>query len=86
MLIITPFGRATSLSGISPYDSVVVVKSLQLAKSKLIMKSGLHPIFLVTPPYPPIEPKWDKYVDIVVALYDECPVRFIYVEIGDLVR
>jgi hypothetical protein len=75
ILIPTPLGKATSLSGISPKDAVTVIKSLEAAKSKLIIKSGLHAVFLVTPPSSPLEPKWEVYYDIIETFYQEHPVR-----------
>lgn len=62
------------MSGIPPKEAVIILKSLEQAKSKLILKSGLHATFLVTPPTTSIEPYWDKLDVILHTFYKEHPV------------
>lgn len=57
----TPLGKATCLSGISPRDAIVVLSSLQQARNRLILQTGFHVVFLVTPPSTHIEPNWNSY-------------------------
>ena len=66
-------GRATCLSGIAPRDAVHVLKPLFKARSKLILKGGLHCVFLITPPSTPIEPDWENYSKVLDALYKDHP-------------
>eukprot|EP01038_Epipyxis_sp_PR26KG_P006253 gene6253-8612_t len=67
----TPLGKSTTLSGISPRDAAQIIKPLQQARSRLILRGGLHPVFLVTPPFPQIEPNWANYEAILEELYKE---------------
>lgn len=69
----TPLGIATTVSGIAPKDAMQILKPLMDARSKLILKGGLHPVFLVTPPSTPIEPDWKNYEKILHVLYQEHP-------------
>ena len=54
---------------------MVVFGPLEKARKKLILKSGLHLVFLVTPPNTNIEPDWSKFENIVSILYRENKVR-----------
>ena len=74
-LVATPLGFACCLSGIPPKDSLIVLKSLQQARECLILKGGLHPVFLVTSPSTNIQPDWDQYERILHDLYQEHPVN-----------
>ena len=52
----SPLGIATTISGMSPKDAVLILQPLIDARHKLILKGGLHPVYLVTPPTTMIEP------------------------------
>jgi hypothetical protein len=67
----SPLGIATTVSGIAPKDAVQILRPLMEARSKLILKGGLHPVFLVTPPSTPIEPDWKNYEKILHVLFQE---------------
>lgn len=69
----TPLGIATTVSGIAPKDAVQILRPLLEARAKLILKGGLHPVYLVTPPSTPIEPDWKNYEKILHVLYQEHP-------------
>ena len=69
----SPLGIATTVSGIAPKDAVQVLKPLMDARCKIILKGGLHPVFLVTPPSTPIEPDWKNYEKVLHVLYQEHP-------------
>lgn len=69
----SPLGIATTVSGITPKDAVQILKPLLDARTKLILKGGLHPVYLVTPPSTPIEPDWKNYEKILHTLYQEHP-------------
>lgn len=69
----TPLGVATTISGIAPKDAVVILKPLMDARHKLILKGGLHPVYLVTPPSTAIEPDWKNYERMLDLLYQEQP-------------
>ena len=73
-LIASPLGRATALSGLPPTDAVVVLASLQDARRSLVLKSGLHPIFLATPPYPSVQPAWATFEHLLSLLQKDYPV------------
>ena len=61
--------------GLAPTDAVSVLNPLENARKKLILKTGFHLVFLVTPPNTHIEPDWTKYEIIVDILYRENKVR-----------
>lgn len=67
----SPLGVATTLSGIAPKDAVQILRPLLEARRKLILRGGLHPVFLVTPPSTTIEPDWNNYERILDTLYKE---------------
>lgn len=70
----SPLGKATMLSGIPPKDSKEVLQSLIQARSQLILKGGLHPLYLLTPTSNnTIEPDWDNYQKLLDILYKEYP-------------
>jgi hypothetical protein len=69
----SPLGIATTVSGIAPKDAVQILRPLMDARRKLILKGGLHPVFLVTPPSTPIEPDWKNYEKILHVLFQEHP-------------
>ena len=66
-------GVATTVSGIAPKDAVQMLAPLLQARSRLILKGGLHCVYLVTPPSTPIEPDWRNYERILHALCQEHP-------------
>ena len=70
----TTFGVASCLSGIPPKDALIVLKSLNQARTKLILKGGLHLVFLVTSPSIQLEPDWEQYERVLHDLYAEHPV------------
>ena len=67
-------GLATAFSGISPTDALLVFPYLQGARSRFIMKSGFHAVFLVVPPNASLSPSWREYEAILTALYADHPV------------
>ena len=67
----------SKLSGLAPTDAVRVLSPLESARKKLILKTGFHLVFLVTPPNTHIEPDWAKFENIVDILYRENKVRII---------
>lgn len=70
----TQLGIATTLSGIPPREALAILAPLRQAREKLILKGGgLHPVFLVTPPFVNIEPDWKNYERIINYLYQEMP-------------
>jgi hypothetical protein len=69
----SPLGIATTVSGIAPRDAPHILRPLLQARSKLILKGGLHPVFLVTPPSTAIEPDWKNYEAILHRLFQEQP-------------
>eukprot|EP00602_Paraphysomonas_sp_CaronLab_P010721 CAMPEP_0185039172 /NCGR_PEP_ID=MMETSP1103-20130426/35752_1 /TAXON_ID=36769 /ORGANISM="Paraphysomonas bandaiensis, Strain Caron Lab Isolate" /LENGTH=110 /DNA_ID=CAMNT_0027577955 /DNA_START=99 /DNA_END=427 /DNA_ORIENTATION=+ len=69
----TPLGKATALSGIAPRDAVVVLASLTQARRSLILQSGFHAVFLVTPPSPSVEPCWSEYERMLDGFLTEYP-------------
>jgi hypothetical protein len=71
----SPLGRATSLSSIPPRDALVVLSSLVQARKRLILQSGFHAVYLITPPSPNIEPCWEVYERLLDSLLSEYPVR-----------
>lgn len=62
----SPFGRATTLSGIAPKDATYVLQSLLQAKKQLIsLKTGFHLLYLITPITTTIvAPDWNSYETI----------------------
>lgn len=73
----TPLGRATALSGIPPRDALIVLSSLVQARQRLILQSGFHAVYLVTPPSPNIEPCWENYERLLNGLLSEYPVYIL---------
>lgn len=73
-LIATPLGRATALSGLPPRDAVEVLASLQDARRSLVLRSGLHPIYLATPPHPSVQPAWATFEHLLAILQKDYPV------------
>lgn len=70
----SPLGRATALSGIAPRDATIVIKHLQQACKRLVLKSGLHCVFLVTPPFASgIEPPWGRLEPLFAYVIREYP-------------
>jgi hypothetical protein len=88
----SPLGRATALSGIAPRDATIVIKHLQLARNRLILKSGLHCVFLVTPPFASgLEPPWDKLEPLFSYVIREYPdtravFELLQVDWAELIR
>jgi POLQ-like helicase len=69
--VASPLGRATALSCIPPTVAVHIINPLERARKKLILTSGFHLVFLVTPPHTAIEPAWDQYEGILSTLCRE---------------
>ena len=76
--VATPLGRATALSGLSPSDAVVVLGSLLAARTRLVLRSGLHAVFLSTPPHTGVQPAWDRFERLVAMLLKDYPVSTDY--------
>ena len=72
-LLPTALGKATTLSGVSPREATEILPTLLSARRKLILKGGLHPVFLVTPLSCNIEPNWHNYERIFDVLRREHP-------------
>ena len=73
--------HSTTFLGLPPTDAVLVLCPLENARRRLLLRTGLHLVFLVTPPNTNIEPDWCKYENIVTSLYKEnkvgsvvCPI------------
>ena len=65
------------------------MSSLQQARRKLVLQSGFHVIFLVTPPSSHIQPKWDTYENVLDGVLHDYPgigpvVDLLGVSRGDL--
>jgi hypothetical protein len=61
------------------------------ARKKLMLRGGLHPVFLVTPPSTPIEPDWENYERMLFALYKEFPeaqpvAEYLGIDHGQLIK
>ena len=56
------------VSAISPADAVASIKDLAKANERIVLKSGVHCVSLVTPPTSAIIIKWEKYEEIFDAL------------------
>lgn len=66
-----------------------VLSSLQQARKKLILQSGFHVIFLVTPPCSHIQPHWDSYEMLLDGVLTDHPgilpvVQLLGASRGDL--
>ena len=69
----TALGKATCLSGISPEDAIVIIPSLEAARKRFVLKSGIHAVFLVTPVHNTIEPNWSRYEELLSFLVKDFP-------------
>ena len=69
----SPLGKATVTSGLAPQDAISNIKYLQQACEKLVLRGGVQPLFLITPPNARITVKWKEYLDIFDALCDQNP-------------
>ncbi|XP_019189922.1 PREDICTED: helicase and polymerase-containing protein TEBICHI isoform X2 [Ipomoea nil] len=58
---ITPLGRASFGSCLSPEESLVVLDDLLRAREGFVLASDLHLVYLVTPINLEVEPDWDLY-------------------------
>ena len=70
-LLPSALGIATVSSGINPKESVEVLQSLLKARSKLILRSNFHCVFLVTPPSSGIEPPWSNLAKVMADIYSD---------------
>ena len=64
--------------GLPPADAVNVLGPLEQARKKLILKTGFHLVFLVTPTNTSIEPDWSQYENIANILHRENKVRHLF--------
>lgn len=71
----SPFGKATTLAGLSPQEAVATLPALLQAKSRFLLQAGgLHGVYLITPvTTAPLEPPWTAYESLLDALYREYP-------------
>ena len=76
------FGIATTLSGLSPKDALCVIEPLRRARTKLILCTGLHMVYLVTPPSTCIEPDWTQYYDTIMSICKIEGAELVIKEIG----
>jgi hypothetical protein len=51
-----------------------VLASLSQARRRLVLQSGFHAVYLVTPPAPSVEPCWNDYERLLDNLLTEYPV------------
>ncbi|CAH9090445.1 unnamed protein product [Cuscuta epithymum] len=58
---ITPLGRASFGSCLSPEESLVVLDDLLRAREGFVLASDLHLVYLVTPINVEVEPDWELY-------------------------
>jgi hypothetical protein len=75
LLYVSPFGKATSLSGIPPKDAPIILQSLLQAKRQLIsLTTGFHLLYLITPiSCTIIEPDWSNYENFYLLFHKEFP-------------
>eukprot|EP00606_Chrysophyceae_sp_TOSAG23-5_P000769 GSChrysophyteH2.ASY1.ANO1.1345.1 assembled CDS len=66
-------GVAAVLSGVAPKDCVTNIQELLGARDRLILQTGLHCLFLVTPPFSNLSVKWTSYDDIYDKLCRKYP-------------
>jgi DNA polymerase theta len=79
----SPLGIATTLSGIPPTEAILIYKPLENARKKLILNTGLHLVFLLTPPaISYIEPNWLTYYDIIKTMCKEPIIKSVCETIG----
>lgn len=79
----SPLGIATTLSGIPPNEAVLIYKPLENARKKLILNTGLHLVFLLTPPTVSyIEPNWLTYYDLINTLCKDPNIKSVCETIG----
>jgi hypothetical protein len=69
----TPLGKATALSGLSPLAAVPVLLSLQAARARLVLRAGLHAVFLATPPDTRLPPRWAAFEGLLAVLGRDYP-------------
>ena len=72
-ILLTPVGVAAVLSGVAPKDCVTNIQELLGARDRLILQTGLHCLFLVTPPFSNLSVKWTSYDDIYDKLCRKYP-------------
>ncbi|CAN4127872.1 unnamed protein product [Withania somnifera] len=58
---VTPLGRASFGSSLSPEESLVVLDDLIRAREGFVLASDLHVVYLVTPLSVDLEPDWELY-------------------------
>ncbi|MCD9558469.1 hypothetical protein HAX54_015855 [Datura stramonium] len=58
---VTPLGRASFGSSLSPEESLVVLDDLIRAREGFVLASDLHVVYLVTPINVDLEPDWELY-------------------------
>ena len=61
----------THSTGITPMDAVPIFEPLEAARRTLILTTGFHLVFLVTPPHTSITPNWQKFEEILSRLFAE---------------
>lgn len=78
----SPLGKAAVASGMSPTDAIEVLPSLFQARSKLILSSKLHVLYLLTPcNYSGIRENWSQYDQILTTLVQEYPPTQLVIEV-----
>ena len=75
LLAFLSLGCTLHPAGLPPTDAIVIFTPLENARRRLILRSGFHLVFLVTPTTTNIEPNWSNYENIVTTLYRENKVN-----------
>ena len=61
-------GQATTVSALSPKDATIVHRHLSAARSRFILESGLHALFLITPLHVNITLDWSLFAEMLESL------------------
>ncbi len=69
----SPLGKATVTSGLAPQDAIGNIKYLQQACERLVLRGGVQPLFLITPPNARIAVNWKEYLNIFDVLCEQNP-------------
>ncbi len=85
MLLPSPLGRATTLSGITPKDTIHILPLLLQAKRQLYaLNTSFHLIFLIIPVSSLYslfwEPDWSTYEQFFVVFIKEYPELQVFIE------
>ena len=64
----TQLGKATFFSSLSPSTALSAMQALNEAQSGIILTSDLHIVYLLTPPFPAVEPDWQGFISIYSQL------------------